>query len=55
MEHFTIIGGGITLGVIAAIFHNKLIDQLIRVFVTIGWSFPTFVFGCCYCWYSMQS
>ena len=30
---------------IAAINHNKLIDQLIRVFVTIGWSFPTFVFG----------
>ena len=40
-----IIGGGILLGVIAAIYHNKLIDQLIRVFVTIGWSFPTFVFG----------
>ncbi len=40
-----IIGGGITLGVIAALFHNKLIDQIIRVFVTIGWSFPTFVFG----------
>jgi peptide/nickel transport system permease protein len=40
-----IIGGGIFLGVIAAIHHNKLIDQAIRVFVTIGWSFPTFVFG----------
>lgn len=40
-----IIGGGVILGVIAAIFHNKLIDQIIRVFVTIGWSFPTFVFG----------
>lgn len=40
-----IIGGGIILGVIAAIYHNKLIDQIIRVFVTIGWSFPTFVFG----------
>ena len=40
-----IIGGGILLGVIAALFHNKFIDQLIRVFVTIGWSFPTFVFG----------
>jgi peptide/nickel transport system permease protein len=40
-----IIGGGILLGVIAAIYHNKFIDQLIRVFVTIGWSFPTFVFG----------
>ena len=42
---FPILGGGIILGVIAAINHNKLIDQLIRVFVTIGWSFPTFVFG----------
>ncbi len=40
-----IIGGGIFLGVIAAIQHNKLVDQIIRVFVTIGWSFPTFVFG----------
>jgi peptide/nickel transport system permease protein len=40
-----IIGGGIVLGIIAAIYHNKFIDQVIRVFVTIGWSFPTFVFG----------
>ncbi len=40
-----IIGGGIFLGVLAAINHNKFIDQVIRVFVTIGWSFPTFVFG----------
>ncbi len=40
-----IIGGGIFLGVVAAVNHNKLIDQVIRVFVTIGWSFPTFVFG----------
>jgi peptide/nickel transport system permease protein len=40
-----IIGGGIFLGVVAAVHHNKLIDQVIRVFVTIGWSFPTFVFG----------
>jgi len=40
-----IIGGGIFLGVLAAVNHNKLIDQVIRVFVTIGWSFPTFVFG----------
>jgi peptide/nickel transport system permease protein len=40
-----IIGGGIILGVIAALYHNKFIDQVIRVFVTIGWSFPTFVFG----------
>ncbi len=40
-----IIGGGIWLGVLAALHHNKLMDQSIRVFVTIGWSFPTFVFG----------
>ncbi len=40
-----IIGGGILLGVIAALNHNKFIDQIIRVFVTLGWSFPTFVFG----------
>jgi peptide/nickel transport system permease protein len=42
---FPIIGVGIWLGVVSAIHHNKLIDQIIRVFVTIGWSFPTFVFG----------
>jgi peptide/nickel transport system permease protein len=45
VERLPIIGGGIFLGVVAAIHHNKLIDQVIRVFVTIGWSFPTFVFG----------
>ncbi|MGD9147906.1 MAG: ABC transporter permease, partial [Anaerolineae bacterium] len=40
-----IIGGGIALGVVAAIYHNKFADQSIRVFATLGWSFPTFVFG----------
>ncbi len=40
-----IILGGIWLGVIAAINHNKFIDQLARVFSIVGWSFPTFVFG----------
>ncbi len=40
-----IIFGGIWLGVIAAINHNKWIDQVTRVFSIIGWSFPTFVFG----------
>jgi peptide/nickel transport system permease protein len=40
-----IIGGGIALGVVAAIYHNKFGDQAIRVFATLGWSFPTFVFG----------
>jgi peptide/nickel transport system permease protein len=36
---------GIQLGVISALHHNKLIDQVMRVFAIIGWSFPTFVFG----------
>jgi peptide/nickel transport system permease protein len=40
-----IIGGGIWLGILAALHHNKFIDQAVRIFVTVGWSFPTFVFG----------
>jgi peptide/nickel transport system permease protein len=40
-----IIGGGIFLGVLSAVNHNKLIDQIARVFSIVGWSFPTFVFG----------
>ncbi len=40
-----IIGGGIWLGVIAAVNHNKWVDQLARVFSIVGWSFPSFVFG----------
>jgi peptide/nickel transport system permease protein len=36
---------GIQLGVISALHHNKLIDQVMRVFAIVGWSFPTFVFG----------
>lgn len=40
-----IIGGGIWLGVVSAVHHNKPIDQTLRVFSIIGWSFPTFVFG----------
>jgi peptide/nickel transport system permease protein len=40
-----IIGGGIWMGMKAALYHNKLFDQVIRVFATIGWSFPTFVFA----------
>lgn len=40
-----IIGGGIFLGVLSAVNHNKLIDQVARVFSIVGWSFPTFVFG----------
>jgi peptide/nickel transport system permease protein len=40
-----IIGGGIWLGVVAAVNHNKFIDQVARVFSIIGYSFPSFVFG----------
>jgi peptide/nickel transport system permease protein len=40
-----IVGGGIWLGVLSAVHHNKPIDQVARVFSIIGYSFPTFVFG----------
>ncbi|MCD6289837.1 MAG: ABC transporter permease [Anaerolineae bacterium] len=40
-----IIGGGIWLGVVAAVNHNRSIDQVARVFSIVGYSFPTFVFG----------
>lgn len=40
-----IILGAVFLGVHAAVNHNKLTDQVTRVFSIIGWSFPTFVFG----------
>jgi len=39
------IGIGIWLGVVSAINHNKLLDQILRVFSIIGWSIPVFVFG----------
>ncbi len=40
-----IVGVGIWLGILAAVNHNKLIDQVARVFSIIGYSFPTFIFG----------
>jgi peptide/nickel transport system permease protein len=40
-----IIGIGIWLGILAAVNHNKPIDQLARVFSIVGYSFPTFVLG----------
>ncbi len=40
-----IIAIGIWLGILAAKHHNKLIDQVARVFALLGWSFPTFVFA----------
>jgi peptide/nickel transport system permease protein len=39
------IGIGIWLGIVAAVNHNKIIDQILRVFAIVGWSIPTFVFG----------
>lgn len=36
---------GIVLGVISAVNHNKIPDQILRVFSVVGWSIPTFVFG----------
>jgi peptide/nickel transport system permease protein len=40
-----IIAIGIWLGILAATHHNKPIDQAARIFSTLGFSFPTFVFG----------
>jgi peptide/nickel transport system permease protein len=39
------IGIGIWLGVVSAVHHNKIVDQILRVFSIVGWSIPTFVFG----------
>ena len=36
---------GIWLGILSAVHQDKLIDQALRVFALVGWSFPTFVFG----------
>lgn len=40
-----VVSGGIILGVIAAVNHNKPIDHLARIFGIVGWSFPDFVLG----------
>jgi peptide/nickel transport system permease protein len=40
-----IVGVGIWLGILAAVNHNKPIDQFARIFSIVGYSFPTFVFG----------
>ena len=42
---FPIIGVGIWMGVQAAVNHNKLFDQVARIFSIVGSSFPVFVFG----------
>lgn len=36
---------GVYLGIIAAVNHNKWIDQVLRIFSILGYSFPSFVFG----------
>jgi len=40
-----IIGVGIWLGIFAAVNHNKIIDQIARIFSILGYSFPSFVLG----------
>ncbi|MBN1486611.1 MAG: ABC transporter permease [Anaerolineae bacterium] len=40
-----VIAGGILLGVVGAVNHNKPLDQFVRIFGIVGWSFPDFVFG----------
>ncbi len=36
---------GISLGILAAVHHNRALDHLTRVFSILGYAFPTFVFG----------
>jgi len=36
---------GIWLGVLSAIHHNRLVDQVLRIFSIVGYSIPVFVFG----------
>jgi ABC-type dipeptide/oligopeptide/nickel transport system permease component len=40
-----VIGIGVWLGIIAAVNHNKFIDQVARIFSILGYSFPSFVLG----------
>jgi peptide/nickel transport system permease protein len=40
-----VVAGGIILGMIAAVNHNKPADHLARIFGIVGWSFPDYVFG----------
>ena len=40
-----VVSGGVILGVIAAVNHNKPIDHIARIFAIVGWSFADFVFG----------
>ncbi len=40
-----LIGLSIWMGIMAAVNHNRFIDQVLRVAAITGWSIPTFVFG----------
>jgi peptide/nickel transport system permease protein len=40
-----ILWGGIQLGVLSALYHNKFFDHVSRVFSIVGWSLPIFVVG----------
>jgi peptide/nickel transport system permease protein len=40
-----ILWGGIQLGVLSALHHNKFFDHISRVFSIVGWSLPIFVVG----------
>jgi len=40
-----IVLGGVWLGVLSAVNHNKPIDQVARIFSILGYSLPIFVFG----------
>ncbi len=40
-----VVGIGVWLGIIAAVNHNKFIDQVARIFSILGYSFPSFVLG----------
>jgi peptide/nickel transport system permease protein len=40
-----VVGGGIWLGTLAALHHNRPVDHLLRLFSMISRAFPSFVFG----------
>ncbi len=40
-----VIIGGIFLGILSALHHNRPLDHTTRVFALIGWSFPSYVYG----------
>ncbi len=42
---FPLVLVGITLGILAAVYHNRPIDHLTRFLSITGYAFPTFVFG----------